>query len=62
MYYYKEDIEPINSKGQTHGYHEYYDQDGKMWVRASYKNGKLIGYREIHDDIIIENVVIYSIG
>jgi hypothetical protein len=59
---YKEDIEPINSKGQKHGYHEYYDQDDKIWLRTMYQNGKLIGYREVHDATILDNVVIYSIG
>ena len=59
---YKEDIDPINSKGQKHGYHEYYDQDDKMWLRTMYQNGNLIGYREVHDDTILNNVVIYSIG
>jgi antitoxin component YwqK of YwqJK toxin-antitoxin module len=58
---YKKDIEPINSKGQKHGYHEYYEQDDKIWLRATYKNGKLIGYREVHDDIIIVKATIYSI-
>jgi len=58
---YKKDIEPRNSKGRKHGYHEYYEQDGEIWLRATYKNGKLIGYREVHDDIIIVKATIYSI-
>ena len=59
---YKKDIEPINSKGRKHGYHEYYEQDDKIWLRAMYKNGNLIGYREIHDGEILDNAVIYYIG
>ncbi len=59
---YKKDIEPRNSKGRKHGYQEYYDQDDKMWLRANYKNGKLIGYRELHYSMLIGNVVVYNIG
>ncbi len=58
---YKEDIEPRNSKGQKHGYHEYYEQDGKIWLRAIYKNGVVVGYREVHDAITIDKAVIYRI-
>ena len=59
---YKEDIEPINSKGQKHGYQEWYTTSGKIWCRTMYQNGKLIGYREVHDATILDNVVIYYIG
>ncbi len=58
---YKKDIQPINSKFKYHGYHEYYEQDGEIWLRATYKNGRPIGYREVHDDIIIVKATIYSI-
>jgi len=35
----KEDIKPINDKGQPHGLWESYWSDGKLWVRTVYING-----------------------
>lgn len=47
----KKDIDPKNSKGQWHGYHEWYMCD-KIWVRATFKNGTEIGYKETHQYMI----------
>ena len=57
----KRDIEPYNEKGLKHGYHEYYETDGTIWLRAKYKNGLLNGYREFHDTYILIVSCIYSI-
>lgn len=46
----KKDIETKNTKNQLHGYQEWYTINGKIWVRAMYKNGNLIGYKERHID------------
>lgn len=40
------DIDPKNSKGHYHGYQQWYWN--KLWVRANYKNGNMIGYEEDH--------------
>ena len=40
-------IEPINSKGQKHGYHESYVSYG-INGRMNYKNDNLVGYIEFH--------------
>jgi hypothetical protein len=37
-----------NNKGQRHGYQEWYWNDGDLWYRGSYKNGRLIRYEEYH--------------
>ncbi len=35
-----------NSIGQLHGYQEWYNGDGYLWVRDNWYNGKPIGYQE----------------
>jgi hypothetical protein len=45
----KQDIGDINSKGENHGYQEWYGADGKMWLRGTWKNGQEIGYEECND-------------
>ena len=41
----KKHINPRNSKGQHHGYQEYYVKN-KSWLRGNMKNGLPIGYIE----------------
>lgn len=41
----KKVIDPTNSKGQHHGYQEWYSQ-GKMSHRGNWKNNRVIGYAE----------------
>ena len=41
----KEEIDSKNSKGQHHGYQEWYSQ-GKMSHRGNWKNNRVIGYAE----------------
>ena len=41
------DITNTNSKGQYHGYQEWYCYD-KLILKANYKNDNPIGYHEIH--------------
>ena len=45
----KEDIEPKNSKGQSHGYTERYNIHGRLSFRCIYKNDQFIGYAEFHN-------------
>ena len=53
-------IEPENSKGQDHGYHEWYYNDGNRWLRVNFKNGKRDGYREAYWDAdIIDRITFY---
>jgi hypothetical protein len=42
-------IEPRNTKGQWHGYQEWY-KDDKMLLRGTYKHGKDYGYEEHHQE------------
>jgi len=44
----KEDLTPINDKGQPHGLWEYYTRKGKLWYRIVYKNGKKNGFEEVY--------------
>ena len=44
----KTDIINTNSKGQYHGYHEWYLSNDYVVFRAMYKNGLKIGYVEWH--------------
>jgi hypothetical protein len=37
-----------NSKGEYHGYQEWYWKDNTLVVRLNYKNGNEIGYEELH--------------
>ena len=38
-----------NSKGQKHGYQEWYpNTSNKITYRANYKNSRVIGYSELH--------------
>lgn len=47
---YKKSIQPTNSKGQYHGYQQWYnshvDGDDTLWFRVMYKNNQPIGYFE----------------
>jgi hypothetical protein len=47
MKHYSEDINPLDSKGQSHGYQEWYYK-GNLWSRANFKHGFHIGYAECH--------------
>jgi hypothetical protein len=40
-----------NSKGQIHGYQEWYTTSGKLCYRGEYNNGKVIAYHEFHGGI-----------
>lgn len=44
----KKDIAPINSNCQFHGYQEWYDKDGKLYLRVTMKHGLPLGYEEWH--------------
>ena len=37
-----------NSKGQRHGYQEWYWDDNTLRYKGNCNNGKLIGYSEFH--------------
>ena len=41
-------ISNYNSKNETHGYQEMYYVDGKLSLRANFKNGSGLGYVEMH--------------
>ena len=43
-------IKNFNNKGQTHGYQEWYDIHGGLWLRGTQKNGFEIGYEEVNCD------------
>ena len=43
------DINNYNTKGDHHGYQEWYGPDGKMWLRGNWRNGVEIGYEECND-------------
>jgi hypothetical protein len=43
----EKDKEPKNSKGQHHGYQEWYF-GGNLWVRCNLNNGLTMGYTEVH--------------
>lgn len=45
---YKKDINPSNAKGNFHGYHEWYDNKGDIFVRVNFNDSIEIGYEEIH--------------
>lgn len=51
----KDDIIPRNSKGQLHGYHEYYNTHDKIYYRTMFKNDIQYGYTEYHASIFIDN-------
>jgi len=43
-------IEPLNDKGQRHGYWEWsYSGVGKLMFKRFYQNDKLVGYSEWSD-------------
>jgi hypothetical protein len=42
------DINNFNSKGERNGYQEWYAYNGKLYLRANYKNNNLCGYEEYH--------------
>ena len=44
----KNDVNTKNSKGNLHGYQEWYNFRGVLYIRGVYKNGKEIGYEETH--------------
>jgi len=39
-------IAPYDSNGKNHGYHEWYNVNGEIWYRGTYKHGLEIGYEE----------------
>jgi len=43
-------ITPTNAKGQPHGLWEYYWNNGKIWYKCVFINGKEIGFEEYHND------------
>jgi hypothetical protein len=47
----KKSIRNYNSKGEYHGYQEWY-LNGKLQLRCMIKNDTLYGYSEWHDDKI----------
>ena len=47
---YKQEIDPKNFKGESHGYQEWYDALNRVYVRCMFKNGFRIGYEEWHVD------------
>ena len=40
-------INPKNSKKESHGYQQWYYR-GKSWYRGNAKNGQAIGYNEVN--------------
>lgn len=46
----KQNKEPLNSKGQFHGYQEWYDYT-KIWHRGNRINGRRIGYNEYNHEV-----------
>jgi len=46
----KKDIINFNSKGQYHGYQEWYNGIGNLGARSQCKNHVFIGYHEWHVD------------
>jgi len=42
-------ITPYNNKNQRHGYWERYWDDGDLWYKGFYNNGKRVGYSEWHN-------------
>jgi len=44
----KTDINPLDSKGQSHGYQEWYNGNNILSYRGTYKNDQEIGYEEWH--------------
>jgi len=45
----KKEIRNNNTKGQCHGYQEWYGIGNKLFIRTTFKNGRLIGYSEWHN-------------
>ena len=41
-------ISNYNSKNENHGYQEFYYVNGKLSLRANFKNGSGVGYVEMH--------------
>ena len=46
----KKDITPRNNKGERHGYHEQYYDNGELWYKGNWKDGKEYGYWEFYYD------------
>jgi len=44
----KDDIRNNNTKGQCHGYQEWYWHNGEFYLRGVWKNGQLHRYQERH--------------
>jgi hypothetical protein len=42
------DIRNTNDKNQYHGYQEIYNWTNVIFLRANYKNNRIIGYFEYH--------------
>jgi len=45
----KDDIRNNNTKGELHGYQEWYYSNGEFYLRGVWKNGQLHRYQEWHD-------------
>jgi len=45
----KTDIDNYNTKGQRHGYQEWYHYNDEIRFRGNYKNGRHIAYIERHN-------------
>jgi len=57
------DIEPRNDKGQAHGYWEVYWNNGKIWYKCVYINGKKNGLLEYYyDNGQLHNKCVYLNG
>lgn len=42
------DIKPLNNNYQRHGYCEIYYDDGSIYYKGYYHNGKEVGYFEVY--------------
>ena len=42
------DIDPVNIKGEYHGYQEWYYDGNTIWYRGCYKNSEEVGYSEVN--------------
>lgn len=56
-------IEPLNDKGEKHGYHEIYNTNGKLSITGWYLNGIPNGLFKYYDGIDnIKLITIYKNG
>ncbi len=42
-------IEPVNDKNLPHGFHEVYLDDGEIWYKYVFYNGKPVNYAEYYN-------------